>query len=88
SGLVATLGYDANNAYLNFALDYGATSKLNVNQGNVATTLQNFFNANGGINLMYAGLSPNGLTQASGEGATGSQQATFNAMNLFLGLLA
>ncbi|MGN1287628.1 MAG: autotransporter domain-containing protein, partial [Bradyrhizobium sp.] len=87
SGLVATLGYDASNAYLNFALDYGATSKLNVNQGNVATTLQNFFNANGGINVAYAGLSPNGLTQASGEGATGSQQATFNAMNQFLGLL-
>ncbi|WP_245350441.1 autotransporter domain-containing protein [Bradyrhizobium sp. UFLA03-84] len=87
SGLVATLGYDANNAYLNFALDYRATSKLNVNQSNVATTLQNFFNANGGINVAYAGLSPNGLTQASGEGATGSQQATFNAMNQFLGLL-
>ncbi|MTV13671.1 MULTISPECIES: autotransporter domain-containing protein [Bradyrhizobium] len=87
SNLVATLGYDASNAYLNFTLDYGAKSKLNVNQQNVATTLQNFFNANGGINAVFAGLSPNGLTQASGEGATGSQQATFNAMGLFLGLL-
>ncbi|WP_245334878.1 autotransporter domain-containing protein [Bradyrhizobium mercantei] len=87
SGLVATLGYDANNAYLNFALDYGAASKLNVNQNIVATTLQNFFNANGGINVAFAGLTPNGLTQASGEGATGSQQTTFNAMNQFLGLL-
>ncbi|WP_375779737.1 autotransporter domain-containing protein [Bradyrhizobium sp. ma5] len=87
SGLIATLGYDANHAYLNLALDYGAASKLNVNQGNVATTLQNFFNANGGINVVFAGLSPNGLTQASGEGAAGSQQATFNAMNQFLGLL-
>ncbi|MDH6693340.1 autotransporter-associated beta strand protein [Bradyrhizobium elkanii] len=87
SNLVATLGYDASNAYLNFTLDYGAKSKLNVNQQNVATTLQNFFNANGGINAVFAGLSPNGLTQASGEGAAGSQQATFNAMGLFLGLL-
>ncbi|WP_338831377.1 autotransporter outer membrane beta-barrel domain-containing protein [Bradyrhizobium sp. 27S5] len=87
SNLVATLGYDANNAYLNFALDYGAASKLNINQQNVATTLQNFFNANGGISAVLAGLSPNGLTQASGEGATGSQQTTFNAMNQFLGLL-
>ncbi|WP_431016822.1 autotransporter domain-containing protein [Bradyrhizobium pachyrhizi] len=87
SNLVATLGYDASNAYLNFTLDYGAKSKLNVNQQNVATTLQNFFNANGGINAAFAGLSPAGLTQASGEGATGSQQATFNAMGLFLGLL-
>ncbi|WP_420831787.1 autotransporter domain-containing protein [Bradyrhizobium quebecense] len=87
SGLVATLGYDARNTYLNFALDYAAKSKLNINQGNVATTLQNFFNANGGISAAFAGLSPNGLTQASGEGATGSQQTTFNAMNQFLGLL-
>ncbi|KWV43595.1 hypothetical protein AS156_25135 [Bradyrhizobium macuxiense] len=87
SNLVATLGYDANNAYLNFALDYGARSQLNVNQQNVATTLQNFFNANGSISAIFAGLSPNGLTQASGESATGSQQATFNAMGLFLGLL-
>ncbi|MBR0872064.1 autotransporter domain-containing protein [Bradyrhizobium tropiciagri] len=86
SGLVATLGYDANNAYLNFALDYGRMN-LNINQQNVATTLQNFFNANGGINATYTGLSPNGLTQASGEGATGAQQATFNAMGQFLGLL-
>ena len=32
-------------------------------------------------------LTPAGLTQASGEVATGSQQTTFDAMNLFLGLL-
>lgn len=82
--IVATLSYDADNAYLNFVLDYGAKSKLNVNQQNVASTLQNFFNANGGIDAVFTSLMPTGLTQASGEGATGSQQATFNAMNLFL----
>jgi autotransporter-associated beta strand protein len=87
SGLVASLSYDPTHAYLNFVLDYGAKSNLNINQTNVATTLQNFFNANGGINAVFAGLSPNGLTQASGEPATGSQQTTFNAMGLFLGLL-
>jgi len=36
--------------------------------------------------LSGAGLL-NALTQASGETATGSQQTTFNAMNLFLGVL-
>ncbi len=36
---------------------------------------------------MFAALSPAGLTQASGELATGTQQATFNSMNLFLSLL-
>ncbi|WP_458158836.1 autotransporter outer membrane beta-barrel domain-containing protein [Bradyrhizobium sp. 18BD] len=83
----ASLSYDAGNVYLNFALDYGAKSALNVNQANVANTLVNFFNANGGINSTFAGLSPAGLTQASGESGTGSQQTTFNAMNLFLSLL-
>jgi autotransporter-associated beta strand protein len=85
--LVATLSYDPTHAYLNFALDFGARSNLNVNQQNVATTLTNFFNANGGISSAFASLTPAGLTQASGETATGSQQATFDAMNLFLSLL-
>jgi autotransporter-associated beta strand protein len=86
-GLVASLSYDAHHAYLNFALDFGARSNLNVNQQNVGNTLTNFFNANGGIPFAFASLTPGGLTQASGETATGSQQATFDAMSLFLGLL-
>jgi autotransporter-associated beta strand protein len=86
-GLVATLSYDPTHAYLNFAVDFGAIPGLNVNQRNVGTTLTNFFNANGGIPVSFATLTPGGLTQASGELATGSQQATFDAMNLFMGLL-
>ena len=35
----------------------------------------------------FATLSPAGLTQVSGELGTGSQQATFNAMNQFLWLM-
>ncbi|MET3912647.1 autotransporter-associated beta strand protein [Bradyrhizobium sp. S3.3.6] len=87
AGASASLSYDSNNAYLNFTLDYSARNKLNINQTNVANALANFFNTNGGIAAAYASLSPNGLTQASGESATGAQQTTFNAMNLFLGLL-
>jgi autotransporter-associated beta strand protein len=86
-GLVAAVSYDATHAYLNFALDYGAGPGLNVNQQKVGTALNNFFNANGGIPVAFATLAPAGLTQASGELATGTQQATFDAMNLFLGLL-
>jgi autotransporter-associated beta strand protein len=86
-GLVATLSYDPTHAYLNFAVDFGLIPGLNVNQRNVGTALTNFFNANGGIPLSFATLTPGGLTQASGELATGSQQATFDAMNLFMGLL-
>ena len=62
-------------------------SGLNHNQQAVATTLTNFFNSTGGIPLAFGALSPQGLTQASGELATGTQQATFNAMNLFLGAM-
>ncbi|MCP3474905.1 autotransporter domain-containing protein [Bradyrhizobium sp. CCGUVB1N3] len=86
-GLIGTTNVVGGIVYLNFTLDYGAKYGLNVNQKNVATTLQNFFNANGGLPAAFAGLGPNGLTQASGEPATGSQQATFNAMSLFLSLL-
>ena len=35
----------------------------------------------------FASLTPAGLTQVSGELATGSQQATFDAMNMFLSLM-
>ncbi|MCK1738546.1 autotransporter domain-containing protein [Bradyrhizobium sp. 138] len=86
-GLIGTTSVGSNDVFLDFALDYGAKHALNVNQKNVATTLQNFFNANGFLQAEFAGLGPNGLTQASGEPATGSQQTTFNAMNLFIGLL-
>jgi uncharacterized protein with beta-barrel porin domain len=85
SNLNPTLSYDANNVYLNFALNYGGG--LNVNQQNVANALTNFFNATGGIPAGFASLSPAGLTQVSGELATGSQQGTFDAMNLFLSLM-
>ena len=87
AGFVATLSYDSTNAYLNFVLDYAARSSLNVNQQNVNKALGNFFNTNGGIPATFAGLSLGGLSQVSGETATGSQQATFYAMNLFMGLL-
>jgi autotransporter-associated beta strand protein len=86
-GLIGSLSYDPTHAYLNFTLNFAAKYALTVNQQNVATTLGNFFNANGGIPFSFAALTPAGLSQASGELATGSQQATFDAMSQFLGLL-
>jgi autotransporter-associated beta strand protein len=87
SGFKSSLSYDSNNAYLNLEIALAQYSGLNVNQQNVANALSNFFNTTGGIPLVFGTLSPSGLTQVSGELATGSQQATFDAMNLFLGLL-
>jgi autotransporter-associated beta strand protein len=84
---VGSLTYDPNDVFLNFSLNFNPSGGLNVNQRNVANVLTNFFNANGGIPLVFGALTPAGLTQVSGETATGSQQATFEAMNLFMGLL-
>jgi autotransporter-associated beta strand protein len=83
----SALSYDANNAYINLTLNFTTPSGLNVNQQNVANALTNFFNTTGGIPAAFGALSPAGLTQASGELATRTQQTSFEAMNLFLGLL-
>ncbi|WP_240535280.1 autotransporter outer membrane beta-barrel domain-containing protein [Bradyrhizobium sp. YR681] len=83
--LHATLSYGLNNVDLDLALGYGGG--LNINQQNVANVLTNYFNRTGSLPVALANLSPAGLTQASGESGTGSQQTTFNAMNLFISLL-
>jgi uncharacterized protein with beta-barrel porin domain len=87
SGFKASLSYDAHDVFLNLAIGFATPAGLNGNQQNVANALSNFFNSTGGIPAVFGTLTPAGLTQASGEVATGSQQTTFDAMNLFLGLL-
>jgi len=84
SGFASSLSYDSNNVYLQLVLNYGATPGLNVNQQNVGNALGRFFNSNGSIPLVFGGLTSAGLTQASGEIGTGSQQTTFDAMTQFL----
>ena len=89
SNFHTTLSYDASHAYLNLALNFAAPpgSGLSGNQQNVGNAIINSFNSNGGISLVYSGLTAAGLTQASGEAAAGSQQTTFQAMGQFTGLL-
>ncbi len=87
NGFNASLSYDAKNVFLDLNLNFAVPGGLNVNQQNVANALTNFFNATGGIPAVFGTLTPGGLAQASGELATGTQQTTFNAMNLFFGLL-
>jgi uncharacterized protein with beta-barrel porin domain len=84
--LTSTLSYDANNVFLDVAL-LSVPTGGNGNQQAVGNALTNFFNVNGGIASDFAMLTPAGLTQAAGEGATGSQQATFSAMNQFMGIM-
>ncbi|WP_148203826.1 hypothetical protein [Nitrobacter winogradskyi] len=86
----SALATDGNNAYLDLALDYKPPqygNGLNRNQQNVAATLENFFSNTGGIPLSFGALTPRGLSQASGEIATGASQAAFNAQTLFLNAL-
>ncbi|MBV9458118.1 MAG: autotransporter domain-containing protein, partial [Bradyrhizobium sp.] len=93
----ASLSYDPNDVYLNLALNYSdpgpgpgpgfiVPGGLNGNQLAVGNALTSYFNSTGGIPIIYGGLTAAGLTQASGELATGSQQATFDAMSQFMGL--
>jgi uncharacterized protein with beta-barrel porin domain len=94
ANFATSLSYDATHAYLDLSLNYtpGPTAPnfgggLNGNQARVGTALVNFFNSTGGIPMVFGSLSPAGLTQTSGETATGSQQTTFDAMNQFMGVM-
>jgi autotransporter-associated beta strand protein len=89
SGFKAALSYDRTHAYLDLSLAFipPPGTGLNANQQNVGNTIINFFNSNGSIPLVFGGLTPSGLTQISGETATGSQQTTFDAMSQFMGVM-
>jgi autotransporter-associated beta strand protein len=96
NGFSTSLSYDATHthAFLNLTLNLvppsptnGGGDALGNNQRNVANALVNFFNAAGGIPGAFGTLTPAGLSQVSGEGATSSQQAAFTAMNQFVGVL-
>lgn len=94
SSFTSKLSYDANNAYLDLTLAYGSTaapsfgSGLSGNQSAVGNTLVNYFNANGGIPLAFAALTPTGLTQAAGETTAGVQQPGVMAATQFVGALS
>jgi autotransporter-associated beta strand protein len=89
SGFHTSLSTDQNNAYLNLVLNFVPPPNIGLsgNQQRVGNAIVGFFNSNGGIPMMFGGLSSAGLTQASGETATGSQQTTFDAMNQFMGVM-
>jgi autotransporter-associated beta strand protein len=95
ANFTSSLNYDSTHAYLDLALGFGPPSGsgpnfgggLNINQQNVANALTQFFNTSGGIPTVFGTLTPAGLTQASGELATASQQTTFDAMSQFMGVM-
>ena len=82
----AALSYTTKDVYLDLILNYGLPGGLKGNQAAVGNTLINVFTGSG-IPFVYAGLTANGLTQASGEVGTLPQHTTFDAMGQFIGLL-
>lgn len=100
ANFTAAVNYDTNNAYLDLALNYtpgpgdpGPTAPnfggaLSLNQAHVAQALVNSFNTAGGIPLVFGGLNPSGLTQASGEAATAIQQTTIDVMDRFINVMS
>jgi autotransporter-associated beta strand protein len=84
---VASLSYDANNVFLNLRALAPQFMPGNVNQRNVAGGIINSFNTVGGLPAEFMTVTPAGLTQLSGETAVGSQQATFDAMHQFMGVM-
>ena len=92
-----SLSYDPNNAYLNLTLNFTPPppaptapnfgNGLTRNQAGVANALIRSFNTAGGIPLAFGALTPQGLTQVSGEGAASTQQTTFTAMGQFASML-
>jgi autotransporter-associated beta strand protein len=90
TGINGSLSYTLTDVNLTLLSALGQLPGLNVNQHNVATALDTIFNGggtSGSLGGIFNGNIPQNLSQASGETATGTQQATFNAMDLFLGLL-
>ncbi len=101
AGLTATLTYvpnpTATDVDLNLTGDLALAAPaggFNINQQNVATALNNYFNSGGtlppGFGTVF-GLSgaalANALTQLSGEAATGTQQVSTQMMTEFLDLM-
>jgi autotransporter-associated beta strand protein len=87
SGFQSLLSYDANHAYLNLILTFGLPQDLNANQRQVGNALSHYLDSNGSIPVAFGALTKGALTQASGEVATATQQTTFDAMKLFMGVL-
>ena len=91
TGINGTLSYTSTDVNLTLSSALGQLLGLNVNQRNVANALDGAFNAggiSGALGTIFKGNVPQNLTQVSGELGTGSQQATFDAMSLFLSLIS
>ena len=94
-GFSGTFTYTPSDALLTLtAAKLGAGGGLNVNQQNVATAIDNFFNSGGTLPPNFApvfgltgGNLGNALSQISGEVAADAEHGAFNIMTEFLNLM-
>jgi uncharacterized protein with beta-barrel porin domain len=91
TGIAGSLIYSGSTVLLDLTSGLGEMPGLSANQRAVGTALDTAFNTTGlrtgAIDGIFGGNINQNLTQVSGELATGTQQTTFEAMNLFIGLL-
>jgi YVTN family beta-propeller protein/autotransporter-associated beta strand protein len=94
AGFSETLSYTGTDVILNLTANLGALGCFTINQCNVASAINAFFNNGGALPpnfLALFGLTganlANALTLLSGEPATGAQQPAFQLMNQFLGIM-
>jgi outer membrane autotransporter protein len=105
AGFTANLSYTATNVVVNLTATLGqpsapggpnalGTGGLSINQGNVANSLNTFFNNGGTLSPNFVtifgltgGNLANALSQLSGEAATGAQKVGFQLGDQFLNLM-
>jgi uncharacterized protein with beta-barrel porin domain len=93
-GFTGTLTYTPTDVLLALNANLGLGGNLNINQQNVATALNNFFNAGGALPAGFlpvfgltGGNLQNALTQLSGEANVDGEAVTFQQMTQFLSLM-
>lgn len=94
SGLTDSLSYSGTDAFLTLNAGLASVAGLTINERNVATALDNYFNSGGALPPAFAGLFgltgtalANTLMHLDGEVATGSEIPAFQLMNEFLDLM-
>ncbi|MGX4772252.1 autotransporter domain-containing protein [Bradyrhizobium guangdongense] len=90
AGITGALSYTPTAVQLSLTSSLGQLSGASANQKSVGLLFDHIFNSagtTGAFGAIFSGNVLSNLQQATGETAAGAQQATFNAMGQFVGLL-
>jgi autotransporter-associated beta strand protein len=95
AGFDASLSYSGTDVTLNLSATLGRSVSLAQNHAALVSAHNTYFNNGGALPARFVGISAltgnaltQGLTQISGETPTGAQQASFDAMTQFFGMLS